>query len=136
MKRWPKILDWILISITVFILMFVALLQDAKASERDYQIKWCDRFNGETEFVLPDRARVDCVLDKYAIEFDFGKKWAESVGQSIFYASQLDKRPGIVLIMRSKKDCKYLNRLRETVAAGGLGITIWQVGEYSYLCVP
>jgi len=136
MKRWPEVIDLVLIVITVFILIFVALLKEAQALERDYQIEWCDLFNGEMEFVLPDRARVDCVLPEYAIEFDFGKKWAESIGQSIFYASQLNKRPGIVLIMRSEKDCKYLNRLRETVAFGGLGITVWQVGDYAYICPP
>ncbi len=136
MKRWPRILDWILISITVFILIFVTLLNDVSASERDYQVEWCGRFSGEIEFVLPDRTRVDCVLPDYAIEFDFGKKWAESIGQSIFYASQLNKRPGIVLIIQSVRDCKYLDRLRETVATGGLGITIWQVGDYAYLCEP
>jgi len=131
-----KVINFLSVVVTALVFIFVAGLQNARASERDYQLEWCDRFNGEHEVVLPDRARVDCVLPEYAIEFDFGKKWAESVGQAVFYASQLDKHAGIVLIMESRKDCKYLSRLRETVAYGGLGITVWQVGEYAYQCSP
>ncbi len=49
--------------------------------------------------VLPDKARVDCVTDTHAIEFDFAKKWGESIGQALYYATILNKQAGIVLIM-------------------------------------
>jgi len=136
MKRWPEVIDLVLIVITVFILIFVTLLKEAQALERDYQVKWCQQYSGETEYTLLDKVRVDCMLDRYAIEFDFGYKWAESIGQSLLYASRTDTRPGIVLIMQSSKDCKYLDRLSEAIYFGRLGITVWQTGEYAYLCAP
>jgi len=134
MKRGPLV--FILVLISLFILTVSALLDIAYALEKAYQIPWCKKYNGEVEYTLTDRTRVDCLLDDYAIEFDFAHKWAESIGQSLLYASRTAARPGIVLIMESKKDCKYLDRLHEAVYFGGLGITIWQTGAYSYRCSP
>ena len=43
--------------------------QKDKKHEKHYQAEWCaDR--GVTEYVLPDRTRVDCLTEKHAIEFD------------------------------------------------------------------
>lgn len=106
-------------------------------AERDYQFAWCDRYGGEAEFLLGDRTRVDCLLlGKYAIEFDFAHKWAEAIGQSMLYASRTETIAGVVLIMESDRDCKYLDRLRESIAFGGVGIVIWQTGPHAYQCPP
>ena len=84
--------------------------------EKDYQQVWCDKNCGTTEFILPDKARVDCVTATHAIEFDFASKWAESIGQALYYAEILQKEPGIVLIIENgKKDQKYIERV-QTVA--------------------
>jgi hypothetical protein len=40
--------------------------------EKWYQQKWCEAHKGQTEVVLPDGTRCDCVTDTHAIEFDFG----------------------------------------------------------------
>jgi len=37
---------------------------------------------------MPDRTRCDCLAKTHAIEFDFGSKWAESLGQSMYYSIQ------------------------------------------------
>ncbi|MFI3301463.1 MAG: hypothetical protein R3Y28_08625 [Candidatus Gastranaerophilales bacterium] len=80
--------------------------------EKEYQEVWASKNNGVTEFVLPDRARVDCVTEEYAIEFDFAKKWGESIGQALYYAVALNKKAGIVLIVEdSIKDQKYVDRV-------------------------
>ena len=62
--------------------------------------------------------------DNYAIEFDFAKKWAEAVGQSLYYAEVLQKNPGIVLISENgEKDQKFIKRLNSI--AEKFGITVW-----------
>ncbi|WP_051284319.1 hypothetical protein [Desulforegula conservatrix] len=66
--------------------------------EKWYQNKWCDEQKGKSEVVLPDRTRCDCITDVNAVEFDFGKKWAEAIGQSLYYSLQTGKRAGVVLI--------------------------------------
>ena len=80
--------------------------------EKDYQRHWCSSVRGQTEFILPDKTRVDCLINEYAIEFDFASKWAEAIGQSLYYALCTNKKPGIVLIIENRsKDKKYLQRL-------------------------
>ena len=84
--------------------------------EKEYQNKWCTENKGAQEVVLDDDARVDCLLPKYAVEFDFATKWAESIGQSLYYAKKTGKKAGVVLILEDPAaDQKYITRL-DTVA--------------------
>lgn len=63
----------------IFCFVFVvgAVHAKHKRPEREYVAQHC---TGIMEFVLPDRTRVDCLTDEYAIEFDFAPKWAEALG--------------------------------------------------------
>ena len=54
--------------------------------EVEYQHAYCSANSGIEEYKLPDKTRVDCLTEKYAIEFDFHNKWAESIGQALYYA--------------------------------------------------
>ncbi|BCS55152.1 hypothetical protein GSbR_19330 [Geobacter sp. SVR] len=92
--------------------------------EKHYQKLWCDDHKGVLEFRLQDGARVDCLTDEYAVEFDFATKWAESIGQALYYAGMTGKRPGVVLIMeRGDDDGRYLKRLQSV--ADQYGIQVW-----------
>jgi hypothetical protein len=97
--------------------------------EKWYQQRWCDAHNGEMEVVLPDNTRCDCVTATHAIEFDFGEKWAESIGQSLYYGLQTGKTPGVVLILEEEKDDKYWLRLNTTVEHYDLPIDTWSTSE-------
>lgn len=84
--------------------------------ERVYQEYWCGMKKGVTEYELPDKTRVDCLLPDMAVEFDFANKWAECIGQALYYGQRTGKTPACVLIMeRGEKDIKYLRRLRYAV---------------------
>ena len=67
--------------------------------ESYYVNQWCTPDFGRKEAVLWDMTRVDCLAKDYAIEFDFAKKWAESVGQSLYYSKMTGKAPAVVLIL-------------------------------------
>ncbi|QFT53522.1 hypothetical protein FIU95_02915 [Microbulbifer sp. THAF38] len=97
-------------------------------NELDYQKPWCSSQDGVIEFVLPDRTRVDCLTATHAVEFDFAPKWAESIGQALYYAGQTRRRAGVVLILRDSGDVRYLRRLRSAVASAGLALDIWTLG--------
>ncbi len=97
--------------------------------EKWYQEKWCNEHNGKMEHVLPDRTRCDCLTVSHAIEFDFGNKWAEAIGQSLYYSLQTGKRAGIVLILESEKDRKYWIRLNSTIDHFGLPIDAMRIGD-------
>lgn len=82
-------------------------------NEAYYVNNWCDVSFGRREYVLPDKTRVDCLSKDYAIEFDFAKKWAESVGQSLYYAKMTDKLPAVALILTDESDLKYVKRVEK-----------------------
>ncbi len=80
-------------------------------TEAYYVEQWCTPSFGKKEFRLWDMTRVDCLTKDYAIEFDFAKKWAESVGQSLYYAEMTHKKPAVVLILTNWTDMRYVKRV-------------------------
>lgn len=76
-----------------------------------YVSQWCTSDFGKQEFLLWDNTRVDCLTKDYAIEFDFAKKWAESIGQSLYYAKMTGKKPAVALILTDIKDYRYVKRV-------------------------
>lgn len=80
-------------------------------NESYYVSQWCTSDFGRKEAVLWDMTRVDCLAKDYAIEFDFAKKWAESIGQSLYYSKMTGKQPAVALILTSLTDYKYVKRI-------------------------
>ena len=93
--------------------------------EKDYVNKHC---TGEIEHVLPDKTRIDCLTDEYAIEYDYAKKWAESIGQSLYYAKKTGKKPAVAIIISNPSDRKYIQRIE----AIEQGITIFEILADNY----
>ena len=77
-------------------------------TERDYQLKCNEIFQGLVEHRLSDNTRVDILTDDLAIEVDFAKKWYEAIGQATHYARLTKKKPAILLIVREADDEKYV----------------------------
>lgn len=104
---------------------------EGKPTESDWQRSIVSYFAGEYEAVeaehtLPDGARIDILLDSHAIEIDWSKKWAESIGQAMFYAEATDRRAGVVLLVEDMVDeTRYLRRFK--IATARLGIDLWIV---------
>lgn len=108
----------------VAMLLSVFSLSTHSLPERHYQDANC---KGITEHVLSDRTRVDCLTDTHAIEYDFGRKWSEAIGQSLGYAIETNKRAGIVLILEKKKDYKYWIKLNSIIDYYKLPIDTWKI---------
>lgn len=100
-----------------------------KHHEAYYQNQWCAERNGQVEVVLPDKTRCDCLTDFHAVEVDFATKWAEAIGQSLYYSTQTGKPPGILLIIRNEKDQKYTGRINAVIEYYNLPITVWTINE-------
>lgn len=95
------------IVIAAVILTLAATAAAVRADEKHHQKSeavlasaWCDEAGGATEYRLPDRTRVDCLLDDYAVEMDWSHKWAECVGQAQYYGAMTNRRPACVLIKK------------------------------------
>lgn len=110
-------------------LLCATTLQAARDhQEKWYQDNWCNG-KGQSEVILSDNTRCDCLTSTHAIEFDFGSKWAEAIGQSLHYASRTGKRAGIVLILEQNSDLKYFVRLNETINRFKLPIDVWLIDD-------
>lgn len=83
---------------------------------------------GQVEVRLPDKTRCDCITKTHAVEFDFANKWAEAIGQSLYYSLQTGKRAGVVLILEDPKDYKFWIRLNTTIKHFDLPIDTWKTG--------
>ena len=92
-----------------------------------YQAQWCKQHHGQTEVVLSDKTRVDCVTDTHAIEFDFGPNWAQSIGQALGYSIETLKQPGIVLIIEKPEHYKYWIKLNTVIDYHHLPIKTWKL---------
>jgi len=95
------------------LLLSLILLFSSKvfANEADNVKYYCNKVNGEIEYILKDRTRVDCLTKDTAFEFDFAKKGYEAIGQSLHYSTLTNKKAGIYLIIKNPKEYKYINRL-------------------------
>lgn len=84
--------------------LLLASLSVAKAQEleRDRQEQLCAGM--QINRYLQNGTHVDCVTDQFAIEVDFSGKWAEAIGQSLMYAAELERLPGIILICKADID--------------------------------
>ncbi len=74
---------------------------------------------GEREVSMTS-GRADLVHIDHAYEVEWANKWKESIGQCLWYALQLNKKPGIILLMRSKSDYKYFVQLNSTLEYSNL----------------
>ena len=96
----------------------------APIDEIDAQKVLCE--GKQQEVRLKSGGRADCVDETHAIEVEFTDGWAEALGQSLYYASALDKKPAIYLVCcNSQKNClAHSLRLEQTIAKWGLDVDV------------
>ena len=95
-------------------------------NEAFYSDKFCKEMSGKSEHVLKDLSRVDCLTDTHAYEFDWadGMKVYEAIGQSLYYASETGKEPGIYLLIRKKNSEKHIRKVKRVIEAFELPIKL------------
>lgn len=109
--------------LVVFAAVFITTTACAKHKmlEREYVSQHC---TGRIEVTLSDRTRVDCLTDEYAIEFDFASKWAQAIGQSLHYGRMTGRTPAIYLILESKKEMRFVDRVSPLCNAHGIKLVL------------
>jgi hypothetical protein len=117
MKKFILLISLILFSVSMF--------SQTKQRESYYQHEFAVAIGGQTEVRLADGTRADIVTDEYAIEVDFGAKWAESIGQSLSYAIQLEKKAGVLLVLKDDNEIRFLERLMKVAVEHGITVWIW-----------
>ena len=97
------------------------------AQPQQTEAEWVEHFATDLNGTIPterlwDRTQPDLITDTHAIEFDFGPKWAEAIGQALYYAELTGKKPGIVLLLRP--DNNRFGYRCQTICAK-YGIRLW-----------
>lgn len=117
----------------IFCLLILFLNQSTYCAhrypEKEYQIYWCNKAGGTVEYKNSDNTKVDCLTERYAIEFDFAEKWAESVGQALYYGLTTGKKSGIVLISENgEKDLQHIKRAQ--ILSKKYKIKLWVINNF------
>jgi hypothetical protein len=117
-----------MINILLSLLLSFVFIDSAYAIENEafYSDKFCSEMSGQSEHVLKDLSRVDCLTDTHAYEFDWadGMKVYEAIGQSLYYASETGKKPGIYLLIRKKNSEKHIRKVKRVIETFELPIKL------------
>ena len=113
----------------LLILSISSFSSSAIENESYYSKKFCNEMSGQSEYVLKDLSRVDCLTDTHAFEVDWadGMKVYEAIGQSLYYSSQTGKLPGILLLIRKENSEKHIRKVREVIKAFDLQIELLEL---------
>ena len=113
-----------------FLFLIFALGQAGPASahsEKKHVEALCKDMRQEMTNI--DRTRIDCLHPVFAIEVDFSHKWAEGIGQALYYAALYDRRPGLILICGHRKKlstCKgHVERAVKTLHRNEIDSQVW-----------
>jgi len=111
--------------LTLYVLI-MAFPSNALENEDYYNRQFCSEVSGQAEYRLPDRSRIDCLTDTHAYEADWadGLKVYESIGQSLYYAAETDKKPGILLLVRKKNSDKHIRKVKRVIESWSLPIKL------------
>lgn len=122
-KKWPLYFCMILWLIAG---CFALCVYAEARPESYYQEKYCaSQFQGKRETPLAGGSRCDCETTTHCLEFEPAHRWYEAVGQSLYFSALLNKKAGIVLILRNEKDKRFLERLNMTIKHYNLPIDVW-----------
>ena len=118
---------WIMISSLAISALSGPLALEQDLLERDFQTGLCADLLQNC--YLPNGTYVDCISSTHAIEVEFSQKWAEAIGQALMYASELKRRPEIILICRpetSQSACPtHAYLIEQTVTYWRIGMSVW-----------
>jgi hypothetical protein len=70
-----------------------------------------------------DGTRVDLMNAEYAFEVDWAHKWAEGVGQALYYSQLTGKKPGLILLTE-KGEARFAYRAQTAAARAGVTVFI------------
>ena len=107
---------------------FVELIQRTEEAFSEYPV----------EAPLWDRSRVDLLGPDMAIEVDWSSKWAEGVGQALYYGVIADRQSGLILLLKDGQSAKnrlYLMRAKAACMAAGVALFIYDCNERTFLNV-
>ena len=93
------------------------------ATEAEHCRRLAPKYGADTEVRMWDGTRVDLMNSEYAFEVDFARKWAEGVGQAVYYGHLTGKKPALILLAQ-KNEARFVYRAQTTAAATGVRVFV------------
>ena len=93
-------------------------------TEADYVALVCSRLGGVTEYRTAVSARVDCLTETQAIEFDWANKWYEGITQALYYAMLTERQAVLALIEKGPNSQRYVARARSLIDFYALSVEL------------
>jgi len=120
----------ILIIVAFIVLTICLVVSTLGAGEVEECQRLAPKYNSELEVVQWDKSRVDLLNEEYAIEADWAPKWAEAVGQSLYYSILTNKKPAIILLVKDmNKEAKYIYRCQSVCVKHNIKLYIEEVED-------
>ena len=112
--------------IFIILILIIPLYSNAIEKESFYSEKFCKEMLGQSEYILKDLSRVDCLTETHAYEFDWadGMKVYEAIGQALYYSSETGKKPGIYLLIRKDNSEKHIRKVERVIETFKLPINL------------
>ena len=95
--------------------------------EKHYQVIWCFEQGGDIEVRMKDGTRCDCLHPNMTTEVDFAGKWYEGVSQTLHYSMLTGSPGGLLLIVESEKDWKFVERAKTLIKFYSLPVTVFTI---------
>ena len=89
---------------------------------------------GQTEVIMSDGTRCDCLTDDIAAEHDFAGKMYEGLTQALHYGMLTGRQAALVLIVEKPGDMKFIERAKRLIEFYNLPIILFVMDLCE--CVP
>jgi hypothetical protein len=112
-------------SAVVIMLFVVGIYVPTQGGELEEVRRLAPAYGAEVEAPQWDNTRIDMLTDTHAIEVDWSAKWAEAIGQSLYYAAVSGKQPGIILLVKQPAaEQRHVFRCQTVCAKHGIKLWI------------
>lgn len=125
--------------LVLYLLLFTLITPSIAMAKHRHKEVWYQEhlaalLGGMMEYSPPeDNVRIDVLTDTEAIEVDFANKWAEGIGQALYYAVLSGERPCVALIVEKEKEYGFVRRVINT--RNGLWIDL-KIYVITYKSIP
>ena len=110
----------------ILVLCFLMTVRSFSAdlkTENEWSDLIAEKLKGDREFAVKS-GRVDILTDEHAIEVEWASKWKQSIGQSLWYSFQTNRKAKVILLLKKESDENYARMLRSVILHNELKIEV------------
>ena len=98
------------------------------ASEKTHTANLAASYRCRMEVTLWDKTRCDLLADHWVGEVDYAEKWAEGIGQALYYGIVTNRRPFLFLLYQKGQE-RFVYRAQTVCAKYNIGLIPVRITE-------